>query len=105
MRRHSLEEIGAKLSEAEALAAKGQTQKQIAKKLGICVMTFHRWRNGRNLTTNGKAAQLLQARTITQSSAERSEIQALKIENARLRNLIADLLLDKVRLGPKLHLA
>jgi predicted DNA-binding protein (UPF0251 family) len=44
MKRHSAEEISSKLREAEALMAHGLSQAQACKKLGVSVMTFHRWR-------------------------------------------------------------
>ena len=43
-RRHNTLEIERKLAEAEALAADGRTQNEIAQELGISVMTIHRWR-------------------------------------------------------------
>jgi DNA-binding XRE family transcriptional regulator len=41
-KRHGAAEIAAKLLEADALAAKGQTQAELAKPLGVSVMTIHR---------------------------------------------------------------
>ncbi|WLB75152.1 helix-turn-helix domain-containing protein [Bradyrhizobium elkanii] len=44
MRRHSTEEISSKVKQAEELMARGQSQAQACKVLGVSVMTFHRWR-------------------------------------------------------------
>ncbi len=100
-KRHNLNEIRTKLREAEALEAQGQTQNQIANKLGISLMTFHRWRNGSHPKAKENGTQELRApgtSAIMRRGGERLGAQELKLENARLRNLVADLLLDKVRL-------
>ena len=44
-KRHSPEQIIAKLREADALLAGGATIGQICQKLAIAEQTFHRWRN------------------------------------------------------------
>jgi hypothetical protein len=43
-RKHSNAEIAAKLAEAEGLATQGKLQSEIARALGVSVMTLHRWR-------------------------------------------------------------
>jgi len=43
-KRHASEEISAKLAQAGELAAKGKTQREISKALGVSIMTFHRWK-------------------------------------------------------------
>ena len=43
-KRHSAAEISAKLEQAQALAAAGKLQSEIAKALGVSIMTLHRWR-------------------------------------------------------------
>ena len=52
MKRHSAEEIATKLRQAEELMARGQSQAQACKALGVSVMTFHRWRK-LHLTVDG----------------------------------------------------
>lgn len=102
-KRHTEAEIAAKLAEADALVAEGQTQDAIAKALGISVMTFHRWRKGRpqelRLKTNGvlKTDTLI---PIARSSKpeHRNRYAELQLENTRLRRLVTDLLLEKMRL-------
>ena len=44
-KRHSREEIAAKLAQARELSAQGKLQSEIARTLGVSVMTLHRWRN------------------------------------------------------------
>ena len=46
--RHTVEEIAAKLEEADALSARGRLHGDVAKALGISVMTYHRWRKARS---------------------------------------------------------
>ena len=43
-RRHDSQEISDKLAQADQLAAKGKTQREISKALGVSVMTYHRWK-------------------------------------------------------------
>ena len=50
-KRHTAAEIAAKLRQADALSAEGRVQNEIAKALGVSVMTFHRWRKARPQTT------------------------------------------------------
>src|SRR5262245_33457339 len=43
-KRHASDEISAKLAHANELAAKGKTQREISKALGVSIMTYHRWK-------------------------------------------------------------
>ena len=43
-KRHASGEIAAKLAQANELAAKGKTQREISKALGVSIMTYHRWK-------------------------------------------------------------
>ena len=43
-KRHTAQEIGVKLHQAEEMAREGKFQGEIARALGISVMTYHRWR-------------------------------------------------------------
>jgi putative transposase len=103
-KRHGAAEIAAKLLEADALAAKGQTQAEIAKSLNISVMTFHRWRKMREQDlprTRVDALRALDQPAIGEprfESGNLSRVAQLQLENARLRKLVTDLLLEKMRL-------
>ena len=44
-KRHTPEQIIAKLREADALLGGGATIGQVCQKLGVAEATFHRWRN------------------------------------------------------------
>ena len=43
-KRHSKVEIATKLAQADDLARQGKPQSEIARTLGVSVMTLHRWR-------------------------------------------------------------
>ena len=84
---------------ADALIAEGKLQADVAKALGVSVMTYHRWRKARkssrpampvrSIETAGDASPIEQTRRINQ----------LQLENARLRRLVTDLLLEKMNLA------
>jgi transposase-like protein len=46
-KRHSRVEIATKLAQANELATQGKLQSEIARTLGVSVMTLHRWRKAR----------------------------------------------------------
>ncbi len=101
-KRHSEAEVAAKLGQAEALAAEGRTQSEIAKALGITVMTLHRWRKAapqrpRSSKLAGPAGQIDQPLN-RQEPGLAGQIAELQQENMQLRKLVTDLLLEKMRL-------
>jgi putative transposase len=73
------EEIIHKLREAEVLAAQGHKPKEIARQIGVSVQTYYRWRR--------------EYEGMDKSQAKR--LKELERENARLKQLVADLSLDK----------
>jgi putative transposase len=98
MKRHSLNEITRKLQQASAWVAQGKSQAEIAKALGISVMTYHRWRArypdlgpAENPEPGASAGGLAEPELI-------KRIKELQWENARLRRLVTDLLLEKMKL-------
>jgi hypothetical protein len=93
-KRHNTAEIEAKLREADALAAAGRTQSEISKALAISVMTLHRWRKAR------PEQSLLASATVSDAPehGRLGRIAELQLENSRLRKLVTDLLLEKMRL-------
>jgi putative transposase len=99
-KRHSSAEVAAKLAEASAMAAQGKRQQEIAHTLGISVMTFHRWRKA-HLHRNDDApiapVELREFDSLLDHGLER-RIAELQLENSRLRRLVTDLLLEKVKL-------
>lgn len=78
-KRHSPEQIIAKLREAEAGLSQGQTIGQVCQKLAISEQTFHRWRN----QYGGLKAN------------EAKRLKELEQENKRLKRLVADQALDQ----------
>jgi putative transposase len=96
-RKHSQEEISAKLAQAHELATQGRLQSEIAGILGVSVMTLHRWRKA-------FAKPALSAMTDTTGRFERElgakavGIPDLQLENSRLRRLVTDLLLERMKL-------
>ena len=81
-KRFSVEQIVAKLREAERLQGQGQTIPQVCKRLGVSEQTFYRWRTKYGALKEDEAQRL----------------KALELENARLKRLLADAELDKAML-------
>ncbi|MGA2126753.1 MAG: transposase [Xanthobacteraceae bacterium] len=107
-KRHSPDEIAAKLLQADAWSAQGKLHGDIAKGLGVSLMTYHRWRKARPEpadrapppATGRKAAALLAApaAVLAAPADQAAYIADLRLENSRLRRLVTDLLLEKVQL-------
>ncbi len=77
-RRHTAEQIIAKLREAEIELAKGLTTGDVVRKLGITEQTYYRWRKEYG------GLRVDQAR----------RLKELEKENSRLKRLVADQALD-----------
>ena len=90
-RRHSASEITSKLAQAEALIAQGERQLDICHSLGISIMTFHRWRKARNQAPS----EIIAASDDVALQHLSKRVAELEVENARLRRLVTDLLLEK----------
>lgn len=74
------EEIITKLREADILISQGQTVASVIKSLGVSEVTYYRWRKdfgGMNTT-------------------QLKRLKELEQENARLRQAVSDLTLDKL---------
>jgi transcriptional regulator with XRE-family HTH domain len=106
-KRHASGEIAAKLAQAGELAAKGKTQREISKVLGVSIMTYHRWKkmlDGAEVPADrtGRGKPEVQHQT---SSAIGSDemIKRLEFENSQLRRLVTDMLLDKLKLEEELR--
>jgi len=90
-KRHSRVEIATKLAQANKLATRGRLQSEIARTLGVSVMTLHRWRKA---PPGSQPA----SRELDRTRGANGRIAELQLENARLRRLVTDLLLVKVKL-------
>jgi putative transposase len=72
--RYSVEQIVAKLQEAEKLQGQGLTIPQACKRLGISDQTFYRWR--------------IRYGALKEDEAQR--LKALEQENSRLKKMVAE---------------
>lgn len=81
-KRHTPDQIVAKLKDADALLNLGQPLSQVLQKLEISEASYHRWR----AQYGGMKAE------------EAKRLKELEKENARLKKLIADAELDKAML-------
>lgn len=77
-RKYSVEQIVAKLREAEKLQAQGMTIAQVCKRLQISDQTFFRWR--------------IKYGALKEDEAQR--LKALESENTRLKKLVAEQALE-----------
>lgn len=77
-KRFSVEQIVAKLREAEKLQGQGATIPQVCKRLQISEQTFYRWR--------------IKYGALKEDEAQR--LKALEQENARLKRIVAEQALD-----------
>jgi len=92
-KRHSKAEIATKLAQANDLASQGKVQSEIARTLGVSIMTLHRWRKA---PPAAQPAHEAGQHDWTHSGGDR--IAELQFENSRLRQLVTDLLLEKIKL-------
>ena len=77
-KRHSAEQIVAKLRQADVALGKGKRVREVCRQLGISEQTYYRWRQKYGGMAPAVAKQL----------------KALEKENARLKRLVADQALD-----------
>ena len=96
-KKHSRVEIASKLAQANDLATQGKLQSEIARTLGVSVMTLHRWRKALPeprpaLVATHEAGNPDRLRRGGDGIAE------LQLENSRLRRPVTDLLLEKIKL-------
>lgn len=78
-KRHTPEQVIAKLREAEAMLAGGKTLAQVCQSLEVSEATYHRWRE----QYGGMKADAVK------------RLKELEEENRRLKRAVADLTLDK----------
>ena len=77
-KRHTPEQILAKLRDAEVMASQGLSTSEIARKLEVSEQTYYRWRNEYGGLRGDQVKRL----------------KELETENARLKKLLADSMLD-----------
>lgn len=79
-KKHSREDIEARLRQVEELTRQGKTVTEAIQSIGIGGATYYRWRKG--------AAGL--------NADPTQRLKELELENARLRQAVLDLTLDKM---------
>jgi transposase-like protein len=77
-KRHSAEQIVAKLRQADVVLGKGLKVPEVCRELGISEQTYYRWRQ----KYGGMAPEVAK------------QLKMLEKENARLKRLVADQALD-----------
>jgi putative transposase len=99
MKKHSPDEVLAKLSRAQELAERGLSQVEICSALGVSVMTFHRWRKlpPRQDDTQTSREPAVSPRYANHGN-EMKRLRDLQLENQQLRKLVTDLMLEKLHL-------
>jgi len=95
-KRHSRVEIASKLAQANGLVTQGKLQSEIARTLGVSVMTLHRWRKAQPGPQRGFVA-IHGAGQPDRTPGGGGRIAELQLENSRLRQLVTDLLLEKIK--------
>ena len=79
-KRHTAEEILAKLRQVEVLTAQGRTVAEAIRSIGVTEVTFYRWRQEYGGLKGDQVKRL----------------KELEAENARLRRAVSDLTLEKL---------
>ena len=79
-KRHTAEEIVAKLRQVDVLMAQGKPVADSVRAIGVTEVTYYRWRNEYGGLKGDQVKRL----------------KELEAENARLRRAISDLTLDKL---------
>jgi putative transposase len=103
MKKHTHEEILSKLERAEELARAGKSRVEICKALGVSVMTLHRWQKlplpkREAVVPHDRAADNNAPANAPSGDEMRRVLEELTLENQRLRKIVTDLLLEKIRL-------
>jgi putative transposase len=96
-RKRTRAEIAPLLAQANEMAAQGKLQSEIADTLGISVMTLHRWRKATpplHLASHSEQ----QIGDLEEEVDQSQLISELQLENSRLRRLVTDLLLERMKL-------
>jgi transposase len=101
-RKHSKAEIAAKLAQADDLARQGMLQNKVAHALGVSVMTLHRWRK-LAVQSSATSVEQYEVSRFQDELSSNDRIAELEAENARLRRLVTDLLLEKLKLEEAAH--
>lgn len=105
-RRHDSREISDKLAQADQLAARGKTQREISKALGVSIMTYHRWKKmtkSPEAGMDGADSMVVSGVSAPRDASSSDAIKRLELENAQLRRLVTDMLLEKLKYEEELR--
>lgn len=105
-RRHDSREISDKLAQADQLVARGKTQREISKALGVSIMTYHRWKKmlkSPEAATDGAGSAIDHGVSAPRDGGSQDAIKRLELENAQLRRLVTDMLLEKLKYEEELR--
>src|SRR5262245_4252249 len=91
--RHSRVEVATMLARANDLARQGKLQSEIARTLGVSLATLQRWRKAQ---PGPQPENEVDEPNRTRSRDDR--LAELQLENSRLRRLVIDVLLEKIKL-------
>jgi transposase-like protein len=79
-KRHTAEEIVAKLRQVDVLTAQGRTVGEAIRQIGVTEVTYYRWRSEYGGLKSDQVKRM----------------KELEMENARLRRAVSDLTLEKL---------
>ncbi|QPF94566.1 helix-turn-helix domain-containing protein [Bradyrhizobium commune] len=104
-RRHDSREISDKLAQADQLVARGKTQREISKALGVSIMTYHRWKKMVKSpeSADGAGSEMTISLSAPREASSEETIKRLEVENAQLRRLVTDMLLEKLKYEEQLR--
>jgi transcriptional regulator with XRE-family HTH domain len=105
-RRHDSREISDKLAQADQLVARGKTQREISKALGVSIMTYHRWKKmlkSPEAAIDGTGSEINSGASVPRDGSSADAIKRLELENAQLRRLVTDMLLEKLKYEEELR--
>jgi transposase-like protein len=103
MKRHSPVEVSQMLGQAAEMMKGGMSQKDVCRALGVSVMTFHRWRKRLPEALSSPAQEHSVDLLGRPEGSGRTE--DLRVENERLRRIVSDLLLEKMKVQEELEKA
>lgn len=84
---------------ADDMVRDGKSQKDACKSLGISVMTLHRWKKHAPSLAPllNERQDLVNTQDPPRDAPHHGQVEALRLENQRLRRIVSDLLLEKVK--------
>ena len=88
------------------MVKEGKSQKDACKALGISVMTFHRWRKlelGELHARRDGPSEVHEQEPVRNDPERLTQIDMLRLENDRLRRIVSDLLLEKMKVQEALE--